>query len=333
MRLSQRQRRPVAEETESDATELAEGDDLAIILNAYRFHPQDRTRKALGEAIQEWVSKLGPSLSRAQVEDVIDETRGTVVEPFWLEDVEREIAVALVLAWSSSKVKHLGIRIVSADTLHTNGGLVFDRSGDHHYTEAFLYGAENSLSSPYFFAPSLMRPPSDVSQAWKREVSAELIIDEDGGRVTLDMSRPEFQHRAVLRLAQDSARALGHDIRLGQMGVRFGSSVGGMSLSTGSTESLIRFIALCEEREQIQIDWNTEEREAWSCVIDLKPAETERQPVRAALYRTTHGPHAWINLPLEPVGLSPDLYATLAEWTVPHVSWAPTLRKLENEAE
>lgn len=333
MRRRQRQRWLAAEETESGPTALEEGDDLAIILNGYRFHPEDGTREALGDAIKEWVKELGPSLSRAQVEHAIDETRGTVVEPFWLEDIEREIAVELVLAWSSSRIRHPGIRIVSSDSLHTNGGLEFDRPGDHHYAETFRYGAQNSVSSSYFFAPGLMRLPSDASQAWKREVSAELIIDEDGGRITLGMSRPEFKSPHVLRLAQDSARALGHDMPLSQMGVRFGSSVGGMSLSTGSTESLIRFIALCEEKERIQIDWNTIEREGWSCIIDLKPTEAERQPVGATLYQTTQGPHHWINLPLPPVGLRPDLYATLAEWTVPHVSWAPTLRKLENEAE
>ncbi len=327
------QTRPVDRDTKLSIPTLPEGDDLAIVLNAFRFHPEAGTRKELAEAVQEWLKELRPSLSRTYVEDAIAETHGTVVEPFWLNNVEREIAVSLVCAWSSSQVNHSAIRIVSSDALHTGGGLVFNRSGGHSFAEVFRQESGSSQAHSFFFAPGLMIRPIDTSRTWGCDVPAELFVDEDGARVTLYMSRPEFQIREVLRMAQDSARAIGHDLRLSQMGVRFGSSVGGMSLSTGSTESLIRFITLCEERDQLQIDWTVGNNDHWSCVIDLQPTDTDRQTIGATLYPTTHGPYRWINLPLPPVRLSKNLYEALAEWTTPHTSWAPILRKIENEAE
>lgn len=325
--------RLVDKEADSSIPTQPEGDDLAIILNAFRFHPEAGTRKALGDAVQDWLRALRPSFSRTDVEAAIAETRGTVIEPFWLNSIEQEIAVSLVLAWSSDQVDHSAIRIVSSDALHTGGGLVFNRSGVHNYSGIFCQGEKVSLSTPYFFAPGLMSKPIDMKQPWRHDVPAEIFINEDGARVMLYMSRPEFQVRETLRLAQDSARVLRRDLRLSQMGVRFGSSAGGMSLSTGSAESLIRFIALCEEHEQIQIDWRAGNSEVWSCVIDLQPTETDRQSIRATLYPTTNGPYRWINLPLPPIRLSRKLYAELAEWTVPHTSWAPILRKMENETE
>jgi len=310
------------------------GDDLAVILAAYRFHPAEAVRQEIGEALESWIEDLGPAFSVAQVESMLDEQKGTVIEPFRLEAFDRRLAVLLIRSWSSPTLNTPAIRIVSSDALHSGGGLVVDRSGRSRYEQQYCHGRPHERDmTDCFFAPSLMLPTAGSHEGWKRRAAARIRVDDEGATLALKLDPSLPQSQSDLREMQQSARALERDIALANVGIRVDQWKRGITLRTGSVESLIRFLALCEQQSTVQIDWTAKDRELWSCIVRLESPESETRSLMANLYRTTQGPYPWIDLALPPVDLTPRLRGHIAERIVPHTSWTPILRDLENEAE
>ena len=226
------------------------------------------------------------------------------------------------------------MRVVGSDSLHTGGGLVLYRNGRVQYEEQFCHGRnKGEMRTEHFFAPSLMPRPADSMNNWKTSVPAKISVDDGGARVVISLSAQQRVTQEILRDMQDSLRAVKRDLRLSQVGVRVSAERDRLFLTTGSTESLIRFLALCAENTEVQVDWSGQAGENWSCVVGLASPTEAAETLSATLYRTEQGPYPWLNLPLPPFRLPVRLYKQLAERTIPHVSWEPLLREFEDEAE
>lgn len=306
--------------------DLPPGDDLAVLIIALANHPDANFRKRLGEGLFDSVDQLNPGIKRREAEKILDSEQGTVIEPFHLSEVHREIAVLLLQLWSSDQVDCPSIRFIGSDSLRSSGGFVIERSGRTRYEEQFLYGKRRCQEkSSHFFAPELMEWPDRPPDGFGRVTSSELRVTELGAEIDVKLSGIRLGSKRILREVQDSGRVLGTNLTLSRIGIRAANAGGDLKLVTGSPEALIRFTALCEEKKTIQVDWSPKDSLYYSSTIQLRPMSEEAVPIYTSVVATMRGPYSWLNVPLPALKLDGAIYREISDWVPAHVSWANML--------
>ena len=88
---------------------------------------------------------------------------------------------------------------------------------------------------------------------------------------------------------------------------------------------MLRFLAVCEEEEVIQLEWSTKRSSRSRGYIQLHPPEREPSPVRMRLIETVEKPYAWVDAELPPIETSASERQEIARWMQAHSSWVADL--------
>ena len=149
-------------------------------------------RAELSKTLIEWVESLDPCYSPTEVAKALQSCHGTEIEPFCLNQEDLEISILLVRAAFSKVYSQSRFRIVSRETLGSEGGCVLTNNLRHFYLERFALGRHRSTPQRYWsFIPGntpdkVQNDLGESAQDVKQFVSglkAFIQNDEQGYRI------------------------------------------------------------------------------------------------------------------------------------------------------
>ena len=118
----------------------AASSELAMALFASLHAPGRKEQQYWLSCLQEWVERLGPLRSQAEIAAALTTIQGTELEPFTLTGRERDLASLFLRAAFSSCLGVSRVRVVSLETLSNQGGAVITNNLRSYYVERFALG-------------------------------------------------------------------------------------------------------------------------------------------------------------------------------------------------
>ena len=303
----------------------------ALLLAAAVYHPIEQDRKFIRQTAERWLRNLKPRIGQVEALEILASETGTVINPFDLNERDREFAGLCVRAWSSEKFDLPSIRIVGRDSLTSAGGLVIRRDGTTDYIDRFAYATgERDSQHANFVAPNLIDQSSFCCQTALQAESLTLRVESPGARIELVSGSSSPLQLQALRSMQDTGRVLGRHLSFGEIGLRVEQYPDRLELLTGSAESWIRLVALCEERAQLRFEAPIDENTKAIWLVRLQPAREQHVKLPALRVEITNGDFSWANLGLPSIRPGLRCCEAVARWTRPHATWLPMItRKLD----
>lgn len=226
---------------------------LPLILLSARDHPNEKFREKLWLRLELWLKEKSPRFCKADAETLINDHKGTFLEPFYLDSSDIKLAAFLLRLALSEEVNLSRFRIVSSATIGNQGGAVFTRNRNSFYSERFALG-KNKLhnSKTQFFAPSMKVSTPTRTTAGKLR-PARMEISEEGLFIFLHRNSfeqldwvSEATEARFKKLARDlnDKSVLGEkNIPLSDLGLSVEAGEDGICIASKSPESLIRLSA------------------------------------------------------------------------------------------
>ena len=212
-----------------------------LVVAAGFYHPVSTRREHLRAHLDTWLQGLAPCHSAESVRAAIASQKGTFLEPFYLSDEDLECSVFLVRAAFSGASKEQRIRIVSRDTIGTEGGLVFTRNLKSYFVERFSGGkTAGQPKEGWIFLPALMPP---LGKTGALPTIAELISEDTGFRIRIKLPGEPDNAAALARGYQSHSRIEGVSEDFNRLGLRVEIQRNEVHILTGSPEAMIRMMA------------------------------------------------------------------------------------------
>ena len=212
-----------------------------LVVAAGFYHPDPSTKEHLRALLDTWLAGLTPCHSADTVRTAIAAQKGTFLEPFHLSNEDLACAVFLTRAAFSSASNEQRIRIVSRDTIGTEGGLVLTRNLKSYYVERFPEG--KTVGQPKessAFLPALVPP---LGKTGALPTIAELISEDTGFRIRIKLPGEPDNAVALGRGYQSHSRIEGVSEDFNRLGLRVEIQRNEVHILTGSPEAMIRMMA------------------------------------------------------------------------------------------
>jgi len=282
-----------------------------------------------------WVATLIPRFQSTEIIDALRACGGTTLEPFTLGDDDEEIATMLLRIAFSDAFGQTRFRIVSRETLGSDGGCVMTNNLEHYYVERYARGKRRKTPSAYWsFSPrNLPIKAINALGASAREASrlmnslqVSLVADDSGFRVQLknvDLSTLQWPETARLAGSLQKHSVIGASREtLDAIGLRVQVGKGTLSLLPGSPEATMRMTAHMLSESLLVLEPGAENEGRFKVYVRLAPPSDGEQPLKALVAVTNGFFKEWLDLDTEQAPeLSESQRLTIARWLMPHDSW------------
>ena len=121
---------------------------INLVVAAAFYHPEKTVRARLCSKLEGWLKKLGDRADAEQIRTVLEKNKGTYLEPFVLSKADLDCSVFLARLAFSRTAEQTRFRVVSRDTIGTDGGLVLGGGGHRHRHRARLRGSRGQGGHP-----------------------------------------------------------------------------------------------------------------------------------------------------------------------------------------
>jgi len=251
-----------------------------------------------------WIEDCRPLASTEDFADIIKSEKGTVLEPFVIDDRHIALATAFCRLATSERIGYSRMRIVPVGAAHSSGGLVITRQLRSFFAECFAF-AKNPRAietQPYLDLGSIPEPYEKVCPIMSRWTSS-LSFEEKSASVRM----PLQQARAVAAAASskppkavelqsevhDGIQIGGSERSLGQYGLRAELETDHVIIRTGDPSSLIRFNGLLAARATMRLQG----RHGDTMVVLLRPPEGDSGTLLETIYFPNRTSLSWLAFP------------------------------------
>jgi hypothetical protein len=258
------------------------GDTFSTYLYASRKHPDAELRKRLFDATTEWVEEAIPDYSLEQICEAISKEQGTVLEPFKLTPADLELAAMLMQMAFSKIYQQTRFRVVSRETIGSQGGLVVTNNLNSYYVERYARGRNRSEpSNAWTFAPANEPTPREVAKLTRPRTNARCRFVEDGLLVQIkspslevmkwESDNSENSHTALIQDLMSNSTIGPKQAPIDGLGLRIDLAKNKISIAPKSPESVVRFTAHLMKKSVIQLDPGPSYLGRMKVLIELSP--------------------------------------------------------------
>jgi len=288
-----------------------------LVVAAGFYHPDPSTKEHLRALLDTWLAGLTPCHSVDTVRTAIAAQRGTFLEPFHLSDEDLACAVFLTRAAFSSASNEQRIRIVSRDTIGTEGGLVLTRNLKSYYVERFPEG--KTVGQPKessAFLPALVPP---LGKTGALPTIAELISEDTGFRIRIKLPGEPDNAVALARGYQSHSRIEGVSENFNRLGLRVEIQRNEVHILTGSPEAMIRMMAHMVGEATLTLESKDDKNH---CAL-VRLSIPEEEPVRLkAVIGGKKGFAIWMSVsPPAPIELEASHKLAVCSWLPSPREW------------
>lgn len=300
--------------------------DVPLILLAAFHHPDTATRTALRARVEEAIETARPLHRADAVRAYLEGERGTVIEPFALDATSLDLAVAVARLAFSGRLHHTRLRVVSCETIGTEGGLVLTDNLRSYYAERFVHGRHRvGRDSRCFVAPAVAADEA-LRSAARSASRGEIALDGQGVRISVPLVTDGQPPAQLARVLQERSRVLGVGQSFARLGIRVECTATMVTLRSGSSEGLLQLLALCERRAVVALDRGTRDGHGAMAFVRLTPPAEAPTPLPVLLTATASYPSPWIALDRWPeIAMTREERLAVARWIPPHESWVDDL--------
>ena len=288
-----------------------------LVVAAGFYHPDPSTKEHLRALLDTWLQGLTPCHSADTVRTAIATQKGTFLEPFHLSDEDLDCAVFLTRAAFSGASKEQRIRIVSRDTIGTEGGLVLTRNLKSYYVERFPEG--KTVGQPKescAFLPALVPP---LGKTGALPTIAELISEDTGFRIRIKLPGEPDNAVALGRGYQSHSRIEGVSEDFNRLGLRVEIQRNEVHILTGSPEAMIRMMAHMVGEATLTLESKDDKNH---CAL-VRLSIPEEEPVRLkAVIGGKKGFAIWMSVsPPAPIELEDSHKLAVCSWLPSPREW------------
>jgi len=266
--------------------------------------PQKGEASALRKVMDAWIEDCRPVAPAEDFADIIRAEKGTVLEPFAVDERHMSLATAFCRLATSERIGYSRMRILPAGAAHSSGGLVITRQLRSFFAECFAF-AKNPRAietQPCLDLGSIPEPYEKVCPIMSRWTSS-LSFEEKSASVCM----PLQQARAVAAAASpkppkavelqselhDGIEIGGSDRSLDQYGLRAELEADAVIIRTGDPSSLIRFNGLLAARATLRF----EGRHGDTMIVLLRPSEGDSGTPLETIYFPSRTSLSWLAFP------------------------------------
>lgn len=297
----------------------ADAEVFLLTVTAAFYHPSHGVRVTLRDVLDAWLEKLEGVPAESDVRKAISSEKGTPVEPFLLSDQDLDCAVFLTRAAFSTNGKQTRVRIVSRETMGTQGGLVLTQNLKSFYVERYIHGKRRGQPKQgWTFIPALV--PSSV-KVRSRKTKARLFSEAEGFRIVVALPELQQDGAVIARRLQQHSRINGVSEPFNKLGLRIECRKREVHILSGSPESMIRIMAHMVAQSSLIL--RGEEWDSRTPTILVGLALPEDQPVKLpAVASATAGYLPCISATAPaPLVLQDEHILAISSWLPPHSAW------------
>jgi len=302
--------------------------DLPLVLRAAFAHPDERIRESVRQKLESCVTSFEPWFADEAIRDCLLQQEGTVLEPFVLTDAELEVATLATRLTMSKTVGEKRFRIVSGETIGTDGGLVLTSNLRSFYVERYAHGAHRKTSgTTWYIAPAALSATSN----WKRtnafgKINVTCLTDTEG--FTIRVSGANWvasagQHKIrLVRSLQDHSYVGEKQLEFTHVGLRVDVEKNDILIRTGSPESLLRLSALMSKEARMVLRSGADSNSSGGIIIGLQIPDAEKVTLPSLMTYVSGFQDDWMRMQLiATVPLSFEEKLATSNWLMPHESW------------
>lgn len=301
-------------------------DANSLILTSAFYHPDENLRKALRQSVADWVDKLCPHFTEDDIRNVILQEKGTILEPFRIDGNDLEMAVTLAMAAFSKKVDQKRCRIVSRETIGSEGGLVITSRLKTYFAERYQQGKyKRKPRAGFTFLPAWLPASGDHKMFQMMKSTATLYVDEDGFTIRVPWPHYTVEAGELARDLQIHSRISRTSDSFDQLGLRVETERNSVMVRTGSPEAQIKLMANMMNGETIILSTDSDSVGKLNAFIVLYMPEEDELPLKT-IFTTTGVPCDWIKCTCsEGIKIKEKEMVDIAKWLPPHESWINTI--------
>jgi hypothetical protein len=299
-------------------------DDLPLLLAAAVHHPRREVRHELRRALAEWVNAARPRFTTRQIDITLRNEQGTAIEPFALNRLDRALAAIMARSAFSEQHDQTRFRIVSRETIGSDGGLMITNNLRSYYVERYAYGFRRRSSERFgFIAPAAMPTPEWIAD--RRRCSALAIVDDQGIRIRV------VGFDAATEMGVQPHEITGAITRHGTIqgltslplsrGFRVEIGKTDLSIRTLGSEAMLQLAAHMAQGSTLVLAAAPSLHRA-RLFVRLEPLDGERMPLRCIATATSGSLPRWVEAEA-PQGpeIRRQTRVALAQWFRPHENW------------
>ena len=287
------------------------------------YHPDLDARRQVREALDSWLARCGGAPDAQILRDVISTEQGTVIEPFKLTADDIACAVFVGQAAFSIAGRQSRFRIVSRDTMGTEGGLVVTDKLNSFYLERYIHGKyRGKQKAGWTFIPTALPAAGEDCPS---ATAATITSEEDGFRIVVPVPECQDNPATFAREIQICSRINGFKGSLSDLGVRIECRNGEIHVLSGSPESMIRIMAHMIEQATLVLCGKPTNRDIPMTLVRLNVPEAETIHV-PALIGSTAAYASWMSGPINVAfSVGRELELAISSWLRPHSRWMQSL--------
>jgi len=289
-------------------------DILALIVAAAFYHPDKKLRGTLQDKLKKQFK------IKKEIRDLLNNEKGTEIEPFRLTAEDIDCAVALGSIAFSGLGDQTRFRVVSKDTVGPNGGLVITSNLKSFYLKRYN---KNRDGRPYgqpkegwSFIPSFI--PKN-----KEEYNTYLVPDKEGFTIKTKIPESPKSEFACLGAYRKADAIEGSNASLDKLGLKLEMENWEMSIRSGSPESTIRLIAYMSKNANLYLKGDDPEIADIKIRLDIPQ---EKKILLESTVSSTPSYCSWLcgkcsNELINKIDLSEKEIDEISKWLLPHKEW------------
>ena len=233
---------------------ISHSDDIAsLVWGAFR-HPDAKVRASLRSTHDEWLESCEPNYSRDEVRDVFLKAKGTFLEPYSFPMEVMEEAISLTQAGFSKAYGAQRVYIANTDESLPTKGILLTAGLSHKCVERYALGKFRKPSrTAWSLNPMLL--PSTTGKVPGYQRSPRLLCGEHGFEINFRWpGKATMSHEFTQQLAVNSRfQGVGRTIHDQGLSLIPDYKYGRIIIRTQSPETMIRFMGLLEEKEELHL--------------------------------------------------------------------------------
>jgi hypothetical protein len=299
------------------------GDEISLLLLAAVQHPEGEVRRRIRKSLEAWVEEARPRYTSHQIAALLQSQEGTAIEPFVLNRRDRYLAVLLTRLAFSERYHRTRFRVVSRETMGTEGGLMLTNHLRAFYIERYVKGYRRRTPDHFGFVAPAEMPTGERVASWTR-TEAEAGIDQRGlyirvGPFDWTKEMGVEPHRLLWLLMQHSFLK-GNAILPLNRGFNLVVDRNQLWVRTLGSESMLQLSAHMSQGSLLALAVSSTDVRA-RVFIRLQPLDRERIDLSCIASGTGSLPQ-WVSVEAErSPAISRDLRVSVARWFRPHESW------------
>ncbi len=311
------------------------GDTFPLIFYSALSHPDKSFRVQLMDSIRSWVDTLDPVYTEDQIQTVINNCTGTILEPFLLNNQDIEISTILIRMAFSKAFNQTRFRLVSRETLGSEGGCVLTNNLKHYYVERFELGHhKKSPANSWSFVPNnfpdnlmeKLRPMLVNASKQSNSLDAEISVDDSGYKIMLqgiDLNNLRWPDTSGLAGDLQKNSTVGDKKEsLLSLGIRVEIFENELKIQTASPESMMRFTAYLLDGTLLVLDPGEQVEGRFKIHLPISLPEDDKLSIKPTVTVTNNPFSEWLNVsPGHAPELSKSEQLKLSKWLIPHDSW------------